>query len=81
MYHMADMMDASQLIDDHTPLGKGTLDLAHYVSSIPSEGALVTIETGRRRQDSLVEFEAELATWAQCHTGPRNLSPMDSGRL
>lgn len=81
MYHIADMMDASQLIDDHTPLGKGTLDLAHYVSSIPSEGALVTIETGRRRQDSLVEFEAELETWAQCHAGPRNLSPMDSGRL
>lgn len=69
MYHMADMMDASQLIDDHTPLGKGTLDLPHCFSAITPSRAYVTIETVRSRHDSLVEFEAELEKCAEIRRG------------
>ena len=60
MYHLADMMDVSQLIDDHTLLGRGALDFSRFIPSILPPGAMVTIETNRSRQDSLAEFEAEL---------------------
>lgn len=60
MYHLADMMDITQLIDDHTLLGRGALDFSRFIPSILPPGAMVTIETNRSRQDSLEEFEDEL---------------------
>ncbi len=61
MYHLADMMDAAQLVDDHTPLGQGNLDMSRYIPAILPPGARVTIETNRRRLDSLAEFRSEMA--------------------
>lgn len=61
MYHLADMMTPTQLIDDHTPLGLGTLDMSKFIPDILQAGATVTIETNRQRHDSLCEFEAELS--------------------
>ena len=61
MYHLADMMDASLLIDDHTQLGQGVLDMAQFIPSVIGNNAMVTIETNRRRPDSLEGFEREVA--------------------
>ena len=61
MYHLADMMDATQLVDDHTPLGKGNLDMSCYIPAILPPGARVTIETNRRCLNSLTEFREEIA--------------------
>ena len=61
MYHLADMMDATQLIDDHTQLGQGILDMRSYIPTVLQPGAMVTIETNRLIRDSLVEFEREVA--------------------
>lgn len=66
MFHLADMMDKTQLIDDHTLLGRGTLDFSRFIPSILPPGAMVTIETNRSRQDSLAEFEAELEWLSRC---------------
>ena len=60
MFHLADMKDNSLLVDDHTPLGQGVLDMHRFIPSILSPGSKVTIETNRRQRDSLAEFEAEL---------------------
>lgn len=66
MYHLADMMDNTQLIDDHTLLGRGTLDFSRFIPSVLPPGAMVTIETNRSRQDSLAEFEEELEWLRRC---------------
>ncbi len=66
MYHLADMMDNTQLIDDHTLLGRGTLDFSRFIPAVLPPGAMVTIETNRSRQDSLVEFEDELEWLMRC---------------
>lgn len=63
MYHLADMMDASLFIDDHTRLGMGVLDMAQFIPSILAPGAMVTIETNRSRPDALDEFEREVAVF------------------
>lgn len=60
MFHLADMMDISQLVDDHTPLGQGNLDMARLISIALPRGSMVTIETNRRRTDDLSEFRAEV---------------------
>lgn len=60
MYHLADMMDASLHIDDHTPLGKGVLDMRQFIPSILAPGAMLTIETNRTSPDALHEFEQEV---------------------
>lgn len=60
MFHLADMMDISQLVDDHTPLGQGNLDMARLISIALPRGSMVTIETNRRRADDLSEFRAEM---------------------
>lgn len=65
MYHLADMMDTTQHIDDHTQLGKGCLDMGSFIPSILQPGAMVTIETTRRNPHSLEEFEREVE-WFQC---------------
>lgn len=70
MYHLADMMDASLHIDDHTQLGNGVLDMRRFIPSILAPGALVTIETNRSRPDSLDEFAREVdvfRAFAGCH--------------
>lgn len=61
MYHLADMMNESLLIDDHSPLGSGCLDMRRFIPSVLAPGAMVTIETNRRNPDSLAEFEREVA--------------------
>lgn len=66
MYHLADMMDNTQLIDDHTLLGRGTLDFSRFIPAVLPPGAMVTIETNRSRQDSLTEFEEELEWLRRC---------------
>ncbi len=60
MYHLADMMEPTLLIDDHTQLGHGCLDMGDFIPDILQPGAMVTIETNRRSHDDLSEFEAEL---------------------
>lgn len=60
MYHLADMMDASLHIDDHTPLGKGVLEMRQFIPSILAPGAMLTIETTRTSPDALHEFEQEV---------------------
>ena len=60
MYHLADMMEHTLLIDDHTLLGKGALDMGCYIPSFLPPGVTITIETNRTSQESLVEFEEEL---------------------
>ena len=64
MYHLADMMDPAQLIDDHTQLGLGKLDMGLFIPSVLPTGAMVTIETTRRNMHSLEEFEREME-WFQ----------------
>lgn len=64
MYHLADMMDTSLLIDDHTQLGQGGLDMSRFIPSVLGDSAMVTIETTRRIPESLEEFEREL-DWLQ----------------
>lgn len=59
MYHLADMMDVTQYVDDHTPLGQGTLEMHRFIPSILTPGSMVTIETNRRSHDSLAEAAAE----------------------
>lgn len=60
MYHLADMMDASLLVDDHTRLGMGILDFAQFIPGILAPGAVLTIETNRTSPDALHEFEQEV---------------------
>lgn len=69
MYHLADMMDISLLIDDHTALGKGRLDFSRYIPSVLPAGSMVTIETNRSCRDSLIEFEEELQVLARISEG------------
>lgn len=69
MYHLADMMDASLHIDDHTQLGNGVLDMRRFIPSILAPGAMVTIETNRSRPDSLEEFVREVAFLSSFSSG------------
>lgn len=64
MYHLADMMDTSQYIDDHTQLGQGNLDMCGIIPAVLAPAAMVTIETNRRKPGSLEEFEREI-NWLQ----------------
>ena len=64
MYHLADMMDTTQHIDDHTQLGLGALDMNQFIPGILGHEAMVTIETTRRIENSLKEFEREV-NWFQ----------------
>ncbi len=59
MFHLADMMEESLLIDDHTQLGLGCLDFRRFIPGILTPGATVTIETNRRHPDTLEEFKDE----------------------
>lgn len=65
MFHLADMVNTSQLVDDHTPLGQGTLEFQRLIPSVLPPGSMVTIETTRKRHDSLAEFEEELSVLAR----------------
>ncbi len=65
MFHLADMRDISQLVDDHTPLGQGRLEIPRLIPSVLPPGSMVTIETNRKRHDSLSEFEEELSVLAR----------------
>lgn len=69
MYHLADMMDASLHIDDHTQLGKGVLDMRQFIPSILAPGAMLTIETTRTRPDALEEFVREVELFRACACG------------
>ena len=60
MYHLADMKDTALLIDDHTRLGLGVLDMAQFIPSILTPGSMVTIETNRTRPEALDEFVREV---------------------
>ena len=60
MYLLADMVDASLLVDDHTGLGMGILDFAQFIPGILAPGAVLTIETNRTSPDALHEFEQEV---------------------
>lgn len=64
MYHLADMMDTTQHIDDHTQLGLGALDMSQFIPGIIEHESMVTIETTRRVENSLQEFEREV-NWFQ----------------
>ncbi len=64
MYHLADMQDPAQLVDDHTQLGQGNLDMRLFIPTILQPGAMVTVETTRRKMNSLEEFEQEML-WLQ----------------
>lgn len=69
MYHLADMMDTALLIDDHTRLGLGVLDMAQFIPFILAPGAMVTIETNRTRPDALDEFEREVEIFRSYASG------------
>ena len=69
MYHLADMMDTALLIDDHTRLGLGVLDMARFIPSVLAPGTMVTIETNRTRPDALDEFEREVEIFRSYASG------------
>ena len=64
MYHLADMMDPAQHIDDHTRLGLGNLEMDTLLPPILRPGAMITIETTRSHPHALEEFEREVE-WFQ----------------
>lgn len=64
MYHLSDMKRSDLLIDDHTMLGLGVLDMRSWFPAILAPGSTITIETTRSRVDAMEEFESEVR-WLQ----------------
>jgi len=60
MYHLTDSKDIQSPYDDHSHLGKGTMDLS-IVSNMISDNSIITVETKKDYSDNLNDFKEDIA--------------------